>query len=158
MRLTDHDIDSQRVDVRPAKPDELDAIRDLDRAVFGSMSYPYFVLRQLFDLYRPCWMVLDHPAGLIGYSLGAPAVDGTSAWLLGLGVREEFRRRGYGRQLAMASLRFLEATDVSEVYLSVDGENVAAVNMYKSLGFTISAIKNDYLGPGEHRAIMLANL
>jgi ribosomal-protein-alanine N-acetyltransferase len=139
-------------------PDELERIRDLDRAVFGKISYPYFVLRQLFDLYRPCWMVLDHPVGLLGYSLGVPAVDGTSAWLLGLGVREECRRQGYGRQLAIASLRFLEAAHVSDVYLSVDRSNIAAVNLYKALGFTITVIKSDYLGPGEHRAIMAMSL
>lgn len=138
--------------------DELGRLHELDRDLFGDMAYPYFVLRQLFDLYRASWLVADGSSGLLGYSLGVPTVDGRSGWLLGLGVRSPFRRRGHGKRLATASLRLLEATGVSDVYLSVEPGNVAAIGLYEAMGFEVKEQHDDYFGPGEHRAVMAMSL
>jgi [ribosomal protein S18]-alanine N-acetyltransferase len=156
--MTGHGTRDQPAEIRPLRPDELGRLHVLDRDLFGEMAYPYFVLRQLFDLYRGSWLVIDHPSGLLGYSLGVPADDGRSGWLLGLGVRSLFRRRGHGRRLATASVRQLEAVGVSDVYLSVEPNNAAAIGLYEALGFTVKEQHEDYLGPGEHRAIMARSL
>jgi [ribosomal protein S18]-alanine N-acetyltransferase len=140
--------------VRHAKVDDLDELHILDQNVFQQLGYPYFVLRQLFDLYRECWIVADHPAGLVGYSLGVPDFDRSTGWLLGLAVLPEYRRRGYGRLLTMASLRLLESTGVREICLTVEPRNQAATRLYGEVGFVRRRLVRDYLGPGHDRVIM----
>lgn len=144
----------QDIRIRPARPDDLDQLRALDLAVFGGLAYPYFVLRQMFDVYRECWLVADHPDGLAGYSLGVPTLDRTLAWLLALAVAPGHRNLGYGRRLTLGSLALLRRMDVPEVRLTVQPGNEPAIALYRGIGFAVTGLHRNYLGPGEDRVIM----
>ena len=145
----DHDVT-----IRPARSDDLDQLRALDIVVFQQLAYPYFVLRQLFDVHRDCWLVAEHPAGVVGYSLGVPTSDRELAWLLALAVHPEHRRRGYGRRLTLGSLAFLRSMGVAQVRLTVEPRNGSAITLYRQIGFATNGCHRDYLGPGEDRLIM----
>lgn len=145
----------RNVSIRAASPDELDRLKTLDVDVFADLAYPDFVLRQIFDVHRECWLVAAHPSGLIGYSLGVPTTDLRSAWLLGLAVDARYRNRGHGRRLTLASLRLLRALGVRDVYLTVEPENEIALTLYRHIGFSVAALHRDYFGPGEDRLIMV---
>jgi len=146
--------------IRPAGLDELEALGDLDIKVFGKLAYPPFVLRQLFDMYRAYWLVVEHPSGdgLAGYSLGAPTPDGTGAWLLGLAVAPDCRKLGLGERLTVKSLALLRSRGVPKVSLTVEPTNDVAIALYRRVGFAITAVHADYFGPGEDRAIMTCPL
>ncbi|MFD1051746.1 GNAT family N-acetyltransferase, partial [Kibdelosporangium lantanae] len=73
-------------------------------------------------------------------------------------VREEFRRRGYGKSLTRASMRRLAGVGVPELYLTVAPDNRSALGLYRGLGFEVEGMGKDYLGPGEDRLIMVADL
>lgn len=153
--LTD-DLD---VRIRAAGPEDIDRLCALDAAIFGTMAYPYFVLRQLFDAHRGCWLVAsDENDRMCGYALGVPTFDRSAGWLLGLGVRPDCRGRGYGRVLALASLRLLKSVGVRRAHLTVDPVNSAAISLYEQVGFGLKVEQKDYLGPGEDRIIMTAYL
>ncbi|MCE7011034.1 GNAT family N-acetyltransferase [Kibdelosporangium philippinense] len=152
-----HVID-QDVLIRAASEADLAALGELDAEVFGELAYPPFVLRQWFDLYQGWWLVAQHADGLRGYSLGVPLFDRSLGWLLGLGVRQEFWRRGYGRSLTVNSMRLLEGVGVREVRLTVEPGNRAAITLYRELGFVVDRMVKDYLGPGHDRLLMIAAL
>lgn len=152
------EIVDEDVHIRPAEPPDLRDLKELDAAVFDTLAYPDFVLRQLFDMYRKWWFVAAHPDGLRGYSLGVPTPDRGRAWLLGLGVRIEFQRRGYGRLLTISSLRKLADFGVRDVYLTVEPTNWRALSLYRELGFAVDRLGRDYFGPGEDRLIMIHQL
>jgi ribosomal protein S18 acetylase RimI-like enzyme len=59
----------------------------------------------------------------------------TVAGLHAVGVTARQRRHGYGRMLTAVATRAGLATGHSLVWLSVDEANVAAVELYRSLGF-----------------------
>jgi ribosomal-protein-alanine N-acetyltransferase len=152
------DVIDGDVHIRPVETTDLTSLVALDAAIFQGLAYPRFVLRQLFDLHRDWWLVADHPEGLRGYSLGVPTFDGRFAWLLGLGVRREFRGRGYGRSLTVNSLRLLETAGVHDVYLTVEPANQGAIELYREVGFKVTALSKDYFGPGNDRIVMTARL
>jgi mycothiol synthase len=54
-----------------------------------------------------------------------------------LGVRPGHRSRGLGRKLLLAGLRQLKDRGREVVEITVDSQNVAAVELYRSLGFQV---------------------
>lgn len=54
---------------------------------------------------------------------------------LGVGVEERFYRRGLGRRLMKVALEFAARNEIDWIDLSVFGDNRAAIELYRSLGF-----------------------
>ena len=141
--------------IRTARLEDLENLTRLDAAAFGDLAYPPFVLRQLFDVYIDCWLVADHPSDLLGYAL--PAVSpmrNDEGWLLALAVRDNVRGRGVGRRLVDASLEILRSLGVTATWLTVEPDNAPAISLYRSMGFIEKELRENYLGPGEHRLLM----
>jgi ribosomal protein S18 acetylase RimI-like enzyme len=55
---------------------------------------------------------------------------------LGMGVRSEWRRQGIGRRMLDACLSLARKTGVEKVELEVFSDNVAAMRLYDSFGFS----------------------
>jgi [ribosomal protein S18]-alanine N-acetyltransferase len=141
-------------EIRVADLADLDRVQAVDRKVFEHVAYPYFVLRQMWDVYRNCLLVADHPSGLAGYSLGVPTPDRRSGWLLALAVVPDQRGRGWGRRLTLASLCLLRSMGVAEVFLTVEPRNRTAMTLYRGIGFSVAGLHHNYLGDGEDRVVM----
>ncbi len=63
-----------------------------------------------------------------------------------IGVDPDFHGRGWGRALTQAGLDWLAAQGLSLGMLYVDADNVAAVKLYRSMGFTDDHVDRSYLG------------
>ncbi|MER7685829.1 N-acetyltransferase [Streptomyces sp. NPDC097610] len=140
--------------IRPASEDDLPALFRLDTELFPHFAYPYFVLRQLFDVYTDHLLVLDDGSSLHGYALSAPSPDGRRSWILGLGVAKQLRGQGLARGLMLETLRRLPIGGVHEVWLTVEPANTAAIALYRSLGFAEQGVRKDYFGPGDDRLLL----
>ncbi|KJE22554.1 acetyltransferase [Frankia torreyi] len=140
--------------IRQVQEKDLAALAALDEMIFGHLAYPYFVLRQIFDVHRGELLVLEQAGGMRGYSVAVRSTTRGLAWFLGLGVEPDSRGRGFGRRLADASLDRLRAQGLDRVRLTVDGENAAAVRLYRRLGFVRLGEIADYLGPDEPRQLL----
>lgn len=70
-----------------------------------------------------------------------------NARILSLAVLPEFQGSGIGRKLVIKGLKYLSSMNVTEIRLEVRPENVAAVNLYASLGFNI--VSNTWDSQGE---------
>lgn len=64
----------------------------------------------------------------------------TRGWIGGLGVASEHRRQGIGRQLMQALLSTAQEIGLTQVQLEVIDDNVAAINLYRDLGFEITRL------------------
>ncbi|MQY11115.1 Mycothiol acetyltransferase [Streptomyces sp. RB5] len=144
--------------VRLATEEDLLELDRIDRALFGPMHYPFFVLRQLFDVHGQNLLVLADKHSLYGYVLLGTNRASELGWILGLGVDEPSRRSGHGRRLMLASLRQAAAMGLREVRLTVEPENAAAIQLYRSLGFTAGEQRDECFGPGGDRLTMSATL
>jgi ribosomal-protein-alanine N-acetyltransferase len=150
--------DDQELQVRLARSEDLPELESLDLEVFGDLAYQFFVLRQLFDIHRDCWLIAENSNGMQGYSLGVPSTDRTAGWIMGLAVRSTFRRTGCGRILTAACLRKLRSQGVRTVYLTVDPNNGAALGLYRKMGFVSEEYIPNYFGNGQHRLLLVREL
>lgn len=142
------------VKVRAVDVQDLPELGRIDRQIFGRLAYPYFVLRQLFDVHQEEILVADEAGDLRGYSIAvrcASEEEPKLAQFLALGVEVSHRYQGIGRQLAEESLAGLQKRGVSQVHLVVERDNAVAIRLYRSLGFEEIAYFEDYYGEGEPR-------
>jgi ribosomal-protein-alanine N-acetyltransferase len=144
--------------VRPATEADLSELHRLDENVFREHAYPYFVLRQFYDLYPHDLFVMDDGRALRGYVLAGTATDNSRCWILGLAIDRMWRGHGLGRRLMAASLGSLDARGVREVWLTVEPANTVAISLYTSLGFTRTDHRTNYFGPADDRLLMMLPL
>ncbi|MGN9758933.1 N-acetyltransferase family protein [Streptomyces sp. SD31] len=153
------DISDRPLTMRGVTEADLPELLRVDREVFPEEPYPYFVLRQHFDAHGDRFLVLDDGECLHGYVLFVNSSDGYVCWVLSLAVSADQRGRGLGKRLMLEVLRQLRRERVHEVRLTVEPTNAAAIQLYRSLGFsTEGGVHGDYLGPGEDRLIMTLGL
>jgi N-acetylglutamate synthase len=73
----------------------------------------------------------------VGRATVTPAPDGTRwAGLAAVRVAEHERRRGHARDLCSALLAWAAGRGATRAYVQVLSDNVAAANLYRSMGFT----------------------
>lgn len=134
----------ERVQVRPVRPADLDAIVAIER---GSFSDPWSREAFAVALDRPEVFFRVAVAGADG-ARGAP-VDGTApvlgyvlAWFIvedgevaNIAVRPDCRGRGVGASLLDATLDAARQRGTAAMFLEVREGNLAAQSLYASRGF-----------------------
>jgi ribosomal protein S18 acetylase RimI-like enzyme len=140
--------------IRGAVEKDLPELARLDSSIFTADRYPYFVLRQLFDVHGEHLLVLEYEADLCGYALVAATPGGVRSWILAFGIHERYRGLGLGRRLLAEVLRRSASWGTGDLWLSVEPSNSPAVRLYRSFGFTPTGHVDDYFGPGDDRLIM----
>ncbi|WP_446039484.1 GNAT family N-acetyltransferase [Streptomyces sp. SID1121] len=146
--------DGRPLRLRAVTEDDLPELHRLDKEIFKAQAYPYFVLRQFYDLYRDELFVLDDGTAFHGYVLAGTKPDKSRSWVLGLAIHQQWQGLGLGRRLMAEALRRLRAEGVGEVWLTVEPANTRAIKLYVSLGFTRVAHRDDYFGPDGDRVLM----
>lgn len=81
--------------------------------------------------------------GIDGY-IGLVLSRGEQADIQTIAVREPLRGRGLGRALLQFGLSQAQLHGVQEVFLEVREDNVAAQNLYTSVGFEILGVRKGY--------------
>jgi mycothiol synthase len=64
-------------------------------------------------------------------------------------VDPAYQGRGLGRPVTLLGLRYLQEQGVEDVILYVDGDNPAALKVYRGLGFTTRSVDRMYAAPGQ---------
>lgn len=99
-----------------------------------------------------CRMAGDPDAGVVGYAVVSLASD--QADLQNLTVRADWRRRGVGRRLLADVLAETAHRGAREVFLEVRHDNVAAIGLYTSYGFSVVGQRRDYYARGVDGILM----
>lgn len=77
------------------------------------------------------------------------------AYMFGVSISKNYRGKGIGTNLLKESINMLAGQGISEVELTVDPKNVAAIRVYEEkLGFRISEFRENEYGEGEDRLVM----
>ncbi len=141
--------------VRPMTHEDLDAVAAIEQQ---SYDYPWST-----GIFRDCLLagyhciVIEQGEELRGY--GILSVAAGEAHVLNVCVAPAFRRRGYGLSLLGRLIGEARGARVKRMYLEVRPSNLAAINMYKGIGFATIGRRRDYYRAADDRredALVLA--
>ena len=144
--------------VREVLAEHLPGICALELLTFDEVAWQEHVVRQLYLIHGGEWFVVADGPDVWGYALGAICPDGYTAWVLGFAVDPERRGQRIGKELLNHCLGFLFAAGVREVRLTVRADDDNTLRLYRAFGFDIEQHVDDFLGPGRHRYVMVAQL
>jgi ribosomal-protein-alanine N-acetyltransferase len=103
-------------------------------------------------------VALDEAQSIIGYAgvlVPAPHVE---ADILTVGVIPEHRGKGIARQLMALITDFAVDREARAMMLEVKSDNVEAISLYESLGYSKISLRKDYFGTGLDALIMRKEL
>jgi ribosomal protein S18 acetylase RimI-like enzyme len=107
------------------------AHRDTERALpYGVRTPGHLFFRLLAG---------EHPVGWLWLAVPYPDGDPTMAWVYSIEVEESHRGRGYGRDAMLLAEAEARRRGMTSVGLNVHGGNTAAISLYNSLGYQVTA-------------------
>lgn len=123
----------QRVTIRRAQPDDLDAIMAIEEASFRT-PWPRSAMAEELRC-RPgvLYLAAEVDGQVVGYT--GMWVFAGEAHIMNLAVDQGWRRRGIGEALLLALLERARRMDARLAYLECRPSNSAAIALYAKLGF-----------------------
>jgi [ribosomal protein S18]-alanine N-acetyltransferase len=101
--------------------------------------------------------LLTTSAGIIiGFVLSLIIVD--ELHIHNIAIHPDFQRKGYAKILVSTILSYAESKKVVSVFLEVRENNIAALRLYKNLGFTSISRRDKYYSDNETAIIMKKDL
>ncbi|WP_235859715.1 GNAT family N-acetyltransferase [Photobacterium aquimaris] len=139
-----------------ANKEDIQAVYQLEKKLFGEHCYPDFFIRQAYDCWPAGLLVARKSDEVVGYVLCAPQFTNESlviseGWILALAVASCVQGRGVGRQLMQAAMERLSGCE--KLWLTVHPNNHAK-KLYQQLGFIEIEQENDYFGLDQPRVKM----
>ncbi|WP_308250224.1 GNAT family N-acetyltransferase [Sphaerisporangium fuscum] len=143
--MTDADLTTDRLILRPWTPGEVTAVLDGARPAHWAQDFPAEGDQVIAGLFaeHPAWLgdyghrqIIERDGGLVVGSIGLfwPPTDGTLE--LGYGVVPSRRGRGYAPEATRALAAFaLTAPGVHTVHANVELSNPASVRVLEKAGF-----------------------
>jgi [ribosomal protein S18]-alanine N-acetyltransferase len=120
-------------EIRPFLRRHLERVLEIERVCFDRDAYP----RDLFlDLYRESaglFFIARRSRRIVGYSLTCPS--GLGAELVSIAVAPEHRAAGVGKALLRHTFSRLRPRRIRTLVLTVRPANLAALRLYRRLGF-----------------------
>lgn len=140
------------------RAEDLDAVLEIERRSFPEPWSPGLFLHELKVPFSKTILARtangDHE--LLGYI--CRWLVGDEVHILNLAVRPEERQSGLGRTLVMLVMDEAQERGVSVITLEVRRENVAAMGLYRAMGFSEQGARRNYYGRGHDAIIMSCRL
>jgi len=146
---------------REAMPLDIPVFVSLDKELFPYSPWSAAQYKEEFaemPRTRHFVVALDEAKAIIGYAgvlVPAPQVE---ADILTVGVIPEHRGKGIARHLLALITDFAVDRQASAMMLEVKSDNVEAIGLYESLGYSKISIRKDYFGSGLDALIMRKDL
>jgi ribosomal-protein-alanine N-acetyltransferase len=100
---------------------------------------------------------VDADQNIIGYA-GVFAPGATEADILTVGVVPEHRGKGVAKELMALITHWAKEQGTTAMMLEVKTDNLQAIGLYESLGYSTLNIRKDYFGAGLDAQVMRLEL
>jgi [ribosomal protein S18]-alanine N-acetyltransferase len=143
---------------RPAHAFDLPVFVSLDKELFPYSPWSTSQYKEEFSAPTRYFVVAEDEAkNIIGYA-GVFAPGGAEADVLTVGVVPEQRGKGVARHLIALVTEWAGQQGSTAMMLEVKVDNVAAIGLYESLGYSKLNTRKDYFGPGLDALVMRLEL
>ena len=141
------------MEIRLATIEDAHAIYEIEQQSFSVPWRLESVLAELEGAENKLYMVICEENHIVGYA---------GAWLVydegqitNIAVLPSARGKGYGSKLTKQLINECFSRGMHEIFLEVRIANLAALAMYRNLGFSVKGIRKDYYSePTEDAYIM----
>ncbi len=131
-----------RIQIRPMRMDDFEAIVEIDRKIFGKARPDYW--RRIVvpnQQYPFSSLVAELEGKVIGFIVGEVSggkfgVPDTVGWLTTIGVDPDYQHRGVARKLSETFIQNLKSIGVSMVYTLVNWSDWDLLKFFRNMGFT----------------------
>ena len=143
---------------RPANAFDLAVFVSLDKELFPYSPWSASQYKEEFSAPTRHFVVaLDETESIIGYA-GVFAAGGAEADVLTVGVIPSQRGKGIARQLMAQITDWARQQGSTAMMLEVKVDNLEAIGLYDSLGYSKLNIRKDYFGSGLDALVMRLEL
>lgn len=131
-----------KIQIRPMRVDDLEAIVEIDRKIIGKARPDYW--KKIVvpnDQYPFSSLVAELEGKVIGFIVGEVSggkfgVPDTVGWLTTIGVDPDYQHRGVARKLSETFIQNLKSVGVSIVYTLVNWSDWDLLRFFRNMGFT----------------------
>lgn len=138
--------------IRRMEIDDILAVVTIENACFSDPWTGKILEESLKTPWNYFWIALDQGKA-VGY--GALCLIAGEGEIQRIAVLPEARKRGIGKKLLETMVDFAKKAGTSAITLEVRAGNEAAVNLYKSLGFSEEAVRKGYYQHPEEDALIM---
>jgi len=145
---------------------DLQSVMWINRVCLPENYMDYFFI-ELHRKYPATFIVAEENGTVVGYIM-CRIESGLSNFgfsglmkkghIVSVAVLPEFRRKGIGQALIVESMKAMRTYNAKQCFLEVRVTNMAAVSLYKKLGFQISRTIRGYYADGEDAYVMTIQL
>ena len=143
---------------REANAFDLPVFVSLDRELFPYSPWSASQYKEEFSSPTRHFVVaVDADQNIIGYA-GVFAPGGAEADILTVGVVLEHRGKGIAKALMALITNWAKEQGTTAMMLEVKTDNLEAIGLYESLGYSTLNIRKDYFGAGLDAQVMRLEL
>ncbi|MEN6442953.1 MAG: GNAT family N-acetyltransferase [Methanoregula sp.] len=143
------------IKIRAYQDNDFLPVTALEDAGIGSLYRSGVFVRQMGACCPDTFLVAVDGTEPVGYLVGSNVQDTTgTAWILRVGVMENYRCNGVGTALLSAIIDVFRNKGVREIFLTVAPENQPALCIYQRQGFVQVKECRAYFGPGYDRLVL----
>ena len=128
-----------------------DCISNLEKDFFGKNDISYEEVLLDYKINDYIVYVATFNSECIGYLCASLICDELNIY--NLGIKEKYRKQGYGYQLLNFTINSI--LTISNIYVELRKSNLAALNLYKKLGFEIYNERSKYYSMPTEDAILM---
>ncbi len=137
---------------------DLPQIHILDKIIFPTQHYPYFVLRQLYDIGSELCFCVKQDNIIVGYIIGGFDNLKQTAWILAIGTKDKYINTEIDTKLLDYFTQKCVHFNFDFIQHTVSPTNLNSLNLFQKKGFYQVDFDQEYFGKDEERIILRCNL
>ena len=147
------EIDKSAYEIRPATPEDLDQIYQIETISFRD-AYPLSLLLQLIKDRNSTCLIMEIEEKIVGFAFGFIR-HGKKGHIMSVAVHPHHRNNNFGSFLVAQLMSLLKEKGAIAFELEVRVSNKIAQKLYEKFNFKIKETKHRYYSDGEDAYLMV---
>jgi ribosomal-protein-alanine N-acetyltransferase len=141
--------------ISPARLNDLNAIREIEKVVFKEDAWPVIDLLAILVFPGGIQLKAESAGKLIGFIAVENNLFEKTSLISTVGVMPDYRNQGVGHALLTSAEKRITRPSVQ---LCVRVSNMGAIHLYEKLGYSKKEIRRKYYSDGEDANVMMKSL